>query len=273
MSFLNAFLTAVFDVLLRPFRELPPLVGLLVVSLPVAIGMLLVFKATSNQTALEAVKRQIHACLFEIRLYNADMRAILRAQAEILRRNLTYLRLSLAPLVWMMVPLVLLIAQLQFHYGYRGLAPNQAALVKVELKEASGSKPAASLEAPAGLRVETPPLWMSEARELTWRIRAERPGDYELKVTVAGETETKSVRVSEAVVRRSPLRVGTAFFDQLLYPAEPPVPASSRIASIAVTYPERDVDVLGWGLHWMVVFFALSIVFAFALRGPFGVTI
>lgn len=273
MSFLNAVLTAIFDALLSPFRELPPLVGLLIVSLPVAVGMLLVFKATSNQTALEAVKRQIHACLFEIRLYNADLRAILRAQAEILRRNLSYLRLSLAPLVWMMVPLVLVIAQLQFHYGYRGLAPNEAALVKVKLKEASASKPAASLEAPAGLRVETPPLWMSEARELTWRIRAETSGDYQLTVTVDGASETKSVRVSEAVVRRSPLRVGTSFFDQLLYPAEPPVPAASRIGSIAVTYQERDVDVFGWGLHWMVVFFVLSIVFAFALRGPFGVTI
>jgi hypothetical protein len=31
--------------------------------------------------------------------------------------------------------------------------------------------------------------------------------------------------------------------------------------------------VLGYGMHWMIPFFALSIAFAFALRGVFKVTI
>ena len=273
MSLLNAVLRSAFDGFLRPFREFTPVVGLAVVSLLAAAFMLLVFKRTSNQKALGAVKRQIHACLFEIRLYNDDLRAILRAQIEILRWNLRYLMLSLGPLMWVIIPLVLVIAQLEFHYGYRGLAPDQTALVKAELREAGGSKPAASLEAPPGLRVETPPLWVPEQREMAWRIRAERAGDYQLKLTVAGATETKSVVVSEAVVRRSPVRVSAGFLDQLFYPAEPPLSASSPIRSIAVTYPERDLDVFGWGFHWMVVFFALSVVFAFALRGPFRVTI
>ena len=103
--------------------------------------MLLVFKATSNQPKLEAVKRQIHACLFEIRLFRDDVPAILRAQAEILRHNLNYLFLSLVPMLWMLVPLLLVIAQLQFHYGYRGLRPGEDFLVKVRLKD-GGSAPA-----------------------------------------------------------------------------------------------------------------------------------
>lgn len=273
MSLLNAVLRIVFDVLLRPFRELPPLAGLLIVSLPVAVGMLLVFKATSDQKALDAVKRQIHACLFEIRLFNDDFRAILRAQSEVLRWNLRYLLLSLVPLAWMIVPLVLVVAQLQFHYGYRGLAPGESALVKVELQQASGSKPSAALEAPQGLRVETPALWIPELRELAWRIRAESPGDYEINVKLGDVVETKSIVVSEAVRRRSPIRVGPGWLDQLIYPAEPPLPGSSPIRSIIVTYPERDVEVFGWGLHWMVIFIVLSIAFAFLLRGPLKVTI
>jgi hypothetical protein len=247
--------------------------GLAVASLLVAVGMLLAFKRTSNQNALEAVKRQIHACLFEIRLYNDDVRAILRAQLEILRWNLRYLLLSLVPLLWIIVPLVLVIAQLEFHYGYRGLAPDQAALVRVELKQATRSKPAATLEAPAGLRVETPPLWIPEQRELSWRIRAERAGSYELRLTVAGATEAKSLVVSEAVVRRSPVRVSSRLLDQLLYPAEPPLHETSPIRAIRVGYPQRELEILGWSMHWMIVFFLLSIVFAFALRGPLGVTI
>jgi hypothetical protein len=99
-------------------------------------------------------------------------------------------------------------------------------------------------------------------------------GEYELKIVNGSETVTKSVRVrseSEPVVRRSPLRV-RGFLDELLYPAEPPLP-SGGFESVAVTYPEANVDVFGVELHWMIVYFVLSIAFAFLLRGVFKVTI
>jgi len=276
MSLLNALLRAAFDMALAPFRGMHPLVGLTLVSLPISIGMLLVFKRTSAQDRLADVKRRIHAGLFEIRLFNDDLRAIMGAQFEILRANLTYLRLSLLPMIWVIPPLTLVIAQLQFHYGYGGLEPGRQALLEVEVSPAvaaSGSRPSASLEVPEGLRVETPPLWIPSRSQLAWRLAAERGGDYAVTVHVGDATETKSVRVVDGVVRRSPIRVGGNLLDQLLYPAEPPLPGDSAIRSISLSYPERDVDVFGWRLHWMIVFFVLTLVFAFALRGPLGVTI
>jgi len=274
MAALNAVLRAVFDALLFPFRGLNPLVGLVVVSLPISIGMLLVYKATSAQTDLDAVKRRIHACLFEIRLFNDDLRAILHAQFEILRHNFTYLRLSFVPMLWMIVPLTFVIAQLQFHYGYEGLKPGSPTLLEVEVAPTApgAPRPNASLEVPDGLRVETPALWIPSRNQLLWRLAAERPGDYTLTVKVGDASETKSVRVAEGVVRRSPIRTDRGLLNQLLYPAEAPLPAESPIRAISLRYPEHDVDVFGWPLHWMIVFFALTIVFAFALKGPFGVT-
>lgn len=280
MSAVNALLRAVFDAALLPFSGLHPLVGLGVVSLLTSIGMLLVFKRTSAQDRLAAVKRRIHAGLFEIRLFNDDLVAILRAQLDILRANLTYLRLSLLPMLWVIPPLTLVIAQLQFHYGYDGLKPGQSALLEVQLAaagepaaQAPGTRPSASLEVPDGLRVETPALWIPSRQQLVWRLAADRHGDYAVTVRVGEAAEAKTVRAVEGVVRRSPIRVGTGFVDQLLYPAEPPLPSRSPIRSISLSYPERDVDVFGWGVHWMIVFFALTMVFALVLRGPFKVTI
>jgi hypothetical protein len=275
MSLLSALLRAAFDAALAPFRGLHPLVGLTLVALLCSIGMLLVFKRTSAQDRLAAVKRRIHAGLFEIRLFNDDLRAIMRAQLDILRANLTYLRLSLLPMVWVIPPLTLVIAQLQFHYGYGGLEPGRPALLEVELapEAASGPRPSASLEVPEGLRVETPPVWIPSQNQLAGRLAAERGGDYAVTVRVGDASETKSVRVADGVVRRSPIRVGGNLLDQLLYPAEPPLPGDGTIRSISLSYPERDVDVFGWPVHWMIVFFVLTLVFAFALRGPLGVTI
>ena len=84
MSFINGILGPLVNVALYPFREMAPIVGLTLVSLVTAIFLLIVFKYTSNQKALENVKRKVHAGLFEIRLYNDDFRSIMRAQSGIL---------------------------------------------------------------------------------------------------------------------------------------------------------------------------------------------
>jgi hypothetical protein len=273
MSVLNVPLRLLVDGLLWPFQTLPPLAGLAAVSLVAAMGMLLVIRATSDQQRLAAIKRRIQARFFEMRLFSEDLGALFRAQAGMLRDNLTYLRLSLVPMAWMLVPFVLLVAQLQFHYGYSGLEPGATAVVAARLApEAAGSAaPALSLEAPPGVRVETPPVWNAAAREAAWRIRAERSGTYELGLHVGDATVGKSVVVSRDLVRRSPWRV-SSLPDQLLYPAEPPLDARSPVEWIQLTYPERQVRVFGRDLHWSIVFLVLSLTFAYALRRRFGVT-
>ena len=273
MSFVNGLLRAVVDAALFPFRDMAPIVGLTLFSLVAAVVILLVFKFTSNQSALESVKRRIHAGVFEIRLYNDDFATIMRAQLDILRANLTYLRHSMAPMIWTLPPLVLLIAQLQFHYGYGGLELGEPILLKVQLAEGAYSgngKPAIEVDVPDGLSLETPAVWVESQSEMAWRLTAERAGDYELTIRNGSESATKTVLASDRIVRRSPFRV-RGFFNELLYPAEPPLPAGG-FEEITITYPEVDVDLLGFETHWMVWFFVLSIVFAFALRGPMGVT-
>jgi hypothetical protein len=274
MSVLNAALRLAFDLLLAPFAGLPPIVSLVLVCLLVSVLMLVVFKKTSNQAALAVVKRKIHAGLFEIRLFNDDLRAILRAQNEILRHNLTYLRLSLWPMLFLLPPLVLVIAQLQFHYGYEGLRPGQRALLEVDLApEAAGARPRVALDVPAGLRAETEAVWVKAESQLVWRLVAERDGDYEVGLQIDGAPRvTKTVRVTPRTVRLSPERASSGFLSQLLYPAEPPLPPGP-VRAVRLSYPGREVEVLGYGMHWMIPFFALSIAFAFALRGVFKVTI
>jgi hypothetical protein len=184
-------------------------------------------------------------------------------------------------MLWVVVPFVLVVAQLQFHYGYAPLRPGRQVLVKAALREGLVSTSAAhdtdgevaSLEVPESIRVETPALHLPAAGEIVWRIAPEADGTYVLRVHVGGETQTKTLVVAGGVVRRSPIRPAASFMDQLLYPSEMPLPADSALSSLIVAYPEGTVDVFGWQVHWMIVYFALSIAFAFALRKPFGVVL
>jgi uncharacterized membrane protein (DUF106 family) len=274
MSLINTPLRALFDALLYPFREMSPWVTLLPISLVTAVVLLLIFKRTSNQDAIGDVKARIAAGLFEIRLFNDDLRTMFVAQGQILCHSLTYMRLSLVPMLWTLPPLILVIAQLQFHYGYEGLRPGQTTQLKAVLKPeaAPGGKPDISLEGSAGIAVVEPAVWVPSLREMSWRVAVEASGAYELELAMGDAVEGKLLDATTATVRRSPIRA-RGFLDELIYPAEPALPSDSPFESIEIDYEDATIDFLGFGIHWLIVFFVLSIVFAFALRKPFGVKI
>jgi len=289
MWIINSIAGVIIDAALWPFRSMSPMVGLTVFSVVAGVGMLYVFKWTSDQEGLDLVKRKIYAGLFEIRLFNDDMRAIFAAQRDILVNNLRYLRLSLRPLMFMIVPFVLIIAQLQLHYGYEGLQVGEPVIVKVTFSDAdanSGAEqdeeaaaraaarrpaPDVHLELPEGLRLDTPRVWAAPLNQAAWRIVPEVPGDYELEVRVGDEQYSKSVTVSDQVVKRSPIRTDS-LLDQILYPGEPGFPSGASVTAIEVMYPEAEVNFLGWHTHWIIAFFIITVALAFALRKPLGVT-
>ncbi len=89
---------------------------------------------------------------------------------------------------------------------------------------------------------------------------------------IGEETLTKSVRVSGTTVRRSPVRP-SSLLGQLIYPAEAPLPRGSNVEAIRVDYADAEINLLGWYTHWIIAFFILTMVFAFALAKPLGVKI
>jgi len=250
-------------------------VGLIVLSLVTAVAVLLAFKWTGDQRALVAAKRAMQAAVFEMRLFNDDLAAMLRAQGEVLRHTLRYLRLSFVPTLWLLVPMLALMLHMEFHFGYTGLAIGDATLVKAQLADpadmAQGAAPA-TLEAPKGVRVETSGVLLPSAHEIAWRIRAAGPGSYELRVHMGGTVLSKTLLVSDAVARRSPVRPDSGFLNQLLYPSEPPLPAGAGLRAITVSYPERPFTLAGWNVGWSGVYLTLTLVFAFMLKGLFGVS-
>jgi hypothetical protein len=276
MAVLNQILRHLFDALLYPLRELPPFVSLAILSLILAVAILLVYRKTSDQARITHAKRQIQAGFFEIRLFNDDPRAILRAQNGILLNNLVYLRTSLVPLFWLIVPLTLIIAHLQPFYGYRSFRAGESFLVLLKLQEtaagAAATRPTAQLRVPPGLVAETPAVWIPSRSELVWRLRAERPGRYALQAEVDGRDFAKDLSVAAPFARLSPVRQTSSLEGQLQYPGEPPLPGSSPVHSIRVGYPSRDYSVFGWRLPWLAVFFGLVTAFALLLKGRLRVS-
>jgi hypothetical protein len=269
----NAMIGWLFDRLLAPLALLSPLAGLAVVSLVTAVAMLLCIRAASNQARLADVKRQIHACIFECRLFQDDLPAVFRALGEMLRRNVVYLGLTLRPLLWAAVPLALLLTQLDLFFGYR--APvREPLLLTARMRDAAAlpdGAASASLEAPDGVRVLTPPIWIPATSELLWKIEPAKPGAYVVRLRIGGWSFDKTVVASDGPARRSPVRVAEGLLAQVVNPAEAPIPGGTPVSEVRVGYAPRTVELLGWQMPWVAPYFLFSVLWGFALKKPLKV--
>jgi len=277
MELLNTALRPLFDALMKPLASTPAWVGIFLWSIPVSVFALWVFKLTSNQDQITAVKDKIYACLFEIRLFNDDIRAIFRAQWEILGHVLKYQLLALKPMIWILPPVVLIMVHLHAFYGFQALEPGQRAVLTATVAGEGTARPDLELEVPEGVLLETPGVWAPDLHQMAWRVKAERTGDFELDLVNDGHSVSKKLRVTDRTVRLSPERHQPSFFDQLEWPSEPPIPKDSGITAITLGYPEARLDFLGWSMEsqwaWMILFFVLTMVIALALKKPMGVEI
>ncbi|OGL40733.1 MAG: hypothetical protein A2043_02325 [Candidatus Schekmanbacteria bacterium GWA2_38_9] len=274
MWFLNNFLNKIFDLFFSPFREVNPLWGLSIISFLTGIVMLIIFRYTSNQEGIKEAKEKIKAHLLEVRLFKDDMGLILNAQKNILKHNFTYMKYSVMPMLVMMIPVVLILIQLNFRFGYSPLKPGDDAIVVLNMnKGINVNGIEAKIITHPGIEVETPILRIDERKEVDWRIRAKEYGNFDLEFQIGGEKFHKSVKVTDKLTMISPKRVSSGFFDLIFNPAEKPIKKNSVVESIEIRYSPTDLNVFGYKIHWLVIFFVLSIAFGFAFKGVFGVQV
>ncbi len=275
MWIFNSAFGKIFDVLFLPFRSMSPWAGMILVSLLTGLLMLFVFKWTSNQEGIQKVKNKIKAHLLELRLYKDSFSQTFRSQGNILRCNLKYISYSAKPMMVMIVPLILIIIQLNFWFGYESLTPNESAILKIKLTESQNLLEAEiAVQPSSGLVMETLPLRIEESQEINWRFSATQGGIQQFLITINGESITKKVSVARKPLSKiSPLKTRTKFLDQIMYPVETPIKSQIPVDSIEVQYPSQSMNLFGWKIHWIIVYFVLSIIFGFAFKGVFKVQI
>ena len=272
MTFFNLALTRLFDLLLFPFRGLDALWGLAVVSLVAGVLLLWLFGKTSDQARIHDVRDRIRGNLIGIRLFGDDLGLLFRLQLRIFRQTLTYLRHAMMPMVVMLLPVLLILVQLNLRYAVRPLAPGESAVLTLRLRQGSPLASDVSLDAPAGVVVETPGVRVPALGEVSWRVRADAPGHHELTLRAGGASVTKELVVGEAWSAVSTLRTAS-IVDSLLNPGEPRIDGASPIASVELQYPPLALSLFGHGVDWLLFFFVASLLSGLAFRRLLGVEI
>jgi hypothetical protein len=269
MSILNRTLTTVFGLLFWPFQKLDPIWALVCFSIATGVVMLWVFGKVSNQKAIEHVRNRTRGNLLAIMLYQHDLKVVVRLHGLILRDTLIYLRHTLVPMLVLMVPLIPMLSQLNLFFAFRPLQPGETAVVKMKLETPETTTAGVNLVGGEAVKVETPGVRIPSEGEIAWRVRTEQAGTHQLSFHVGQHLVHKDVRVGGGWGPVSSLRTGN-WLDLLLYPGEAPLDAGS-VRAIEVRYQPLPLMVLGWNVHWLVLFFVLSIASSFAFKGALGV--
>ena len=234
ISGLNTVLTFLFGLVYWPLKWLGPFWSMVALSWLGGMFMVWIFGKVSDQAAIRRTRDRLSSELIALRLYKDDLRIFFGIQCQVLAWTLRYLRHSLGPMLILMVPTMILLIQLNLHYGFRPLRVGEQTLVKVKLRDpgALGRGAQISLQAPESLKIETQGVRVEEMREVSWRVRGVSPGRFDLTVSDGKESVTKNVAVGGRLEGVSSMRTGEHWLTSLLYPGESPIPSQSAIESI-----------------------------------------
>ncbi len=245
--------------------------GLAALGIALGFAVLFLLRTTSNQEAIRKIRRQIQACLYELRLFVDEPGLILRAQGRLLRLNARYLWLMLRPALILALPMLLLFSFLEPFYGKTPIPIARQSIVTVKLRHPPGALIAAPiLQTPDGIQVESPAVRMQGTGQVCWRIRANKTTSGMLRVVFPTEIATKKIASGTYPEFLSMKRVRLSW-QLLLHPTEHPLPAGN-VDWIAIEYPSRKIGWLGLDLPWFVWLLLFSMTTAVVFMRPLRIT-
>ena len=255
-------------ILLAPVAWLPGWVSANLIAAATGVGMLAVFKYTSNQTEIKRTRSRIKANLLALSLFQEDLRVGLRCQLDLLRGARQMLALSLVPMALMFLPMCLTLGQIGLWYQARPLRVGEEAVVTVHFNNdksnrANETQADPELElASDSIEITVGPIRVPSKHMVCWNITAQKPGLHELIFKMAGESFTKQIAIGNGFMPTSLKRPGWNLSEALLHPRENPFVSDSPIQSIEIDFPGRISWITGsnW---WLIYWFFASMIFAY----------
>jgi hypothetical protein len=263
-----------------PIRFLPgaaifadgPLLLVLAVSIVIGLLMVIVFRYTSDQKAIGRAKDRLKANLLAVRLFQDQLPVVMRAYGRILRGTGSYLRLAFTPFLIAILPITFLIVQLDRYFGWMPLHSAQAFLIEARIDDPAKASEV-ELQLPPEMATSAPAVHIPADRSVVWRVVAQRPGQYDIHLSSAGQTVSKQVVVSPGLARVSPVRLRGSFWERMFTSGESALAPDSPVESIAISYPPRVFNFAWMEWNWIVLFFVVSLIAGFIFKSILGIQV
>jgi hypothetical protein len=241
----------VFDILLLPFRSLEPLWGLLWISALLGITMILVFKKTSDQRAISALRHKMGSRALGMLLFLESPVTVVKLASALVTDNFIYLWHLLKPVLIISIPFAVTAAQLDARYSREPLDAYHQSTVTVLWES---SVPEESTAGPETGVLLSPVVTIIDSLEQSFSFAGSNGVFvYSLmgvQLGTDGQTGSVFVRGSEK----------SGVVQALFRPWNTDV--VQGVASVHSTINEARYHILGKRWSWFTVFLVFSSIFA-----------
>ncbi len=266
IAWLNVPTNSLANFLLVPIGLLPGWLSNTVISAVTGVVLLIIFKYTSNQTAIGRARDNVNANMLALWLFKDSMVVTLQSLGRIFKGALLLLVHAVRPMLVIIVPVCLLLMQMCLWYQFGPLQPGEETIVTMKLNgEIDSPWPNVSIESTPAAEITIGPIRILSNREVHWKIRARESGYHHIAFQVDKRKIEKELAIGDGFMRVSVERPGWHWVDILLHPWERPFDQDSLVQSISIDYPDRISRTSGtdW---WIGYFLLVSLIFAFVFK-------
>lgn len=276
---INYVITKIFDVILYPFSFINDFWGILFLSFLTAIIALIVYKYVSSPTKIKKAKDKIKANILAIRLYKDFWKVIAGSFFKSLFYTLKYFALNIGVIIIILPLLLPMFVQMDVRYGMRPFKVGEEMIIKaafsgdpnecdVQLLENENFKPQMN---PVFINAFKDDEMKKPLREINWKVKVTGKGSAKIKIKINDKVFEKNLWTRKHTKAFSNKKFSASSIEHFIYPVEDLFPENSNLKYVYINYPGKNVSFLGLGIHWLIYYLVLVLIFVLALRKRFGV--
>lgn len=237
--------------------DLPPLVGILAISVFVSAVTTIIYKYTTNQRLMKEIKEDVKRMQSEVRT-TKDTARIAALQKQMMSRSMQQLSSSMKSTFITFIPLLMLFGWMQANMAYTPITPGEEFTTTAQFANASPGLNI-TLNAGSGLEMLDSPVQEVKNGIAVWRLKSGTEGAYSLAYSLKNETYNLSVLVTEQFRYENPV---------LMKPKG--ISKNSQLAKITVDLqplrPFGEFSLFGWRPGWLATYIILSLIFSTLMR-------
>lgn len=239
-------------------KSLGPILALVVLTLIITIIILLIHKKFTDQEALKKSKEESKELQKQMKEYRDDPKKVMALQKQMLEKSMVQFKHMWKPLFITFIPIAILYGWLALNVAYYPIMPDTEFTTTMKFDEASNET--VTLIAPDGVTILDEATKKVEEKEsgffdrskghVKWKLKGEE-GTYELKYQLKNLMYNKELEITtDRDYARPTYRVNDG-------------------GVMEIKIDNKKVKVLG--LHWMLAYIIMALIFNLILRKVFNV--
>ncbi len=246
------FYETIFSPVFGPLLKIGPFWAIFIISLFLAFLTTIIHKYATDQKRMKELREEMKEHQRLMKENKHDISKVSELQKETMKRSMEQMKHSFKAMIYTFIPLILIFGWMNIYLSYEPVMVGEEITLTANFLEGITGE-AELVSVPVGLTFEK--TAKIEAGKATWRIKAEKEGNYLLNVEYKDKIFSKELLVTSEFKYAPPLQ---EFKEK-----------GSEIRSLTLGYnklrPLNGVAVVG-GLSWFWLYVILSIIFSMALR-------